>query len=281
MLRWKLRLVLVAFLVLLPYVFLMVVGCWWLYERELLTWFAVVAATVSLLGWNLERLLRFRKHKAIKVPTATLGAAGEEAARGAVEAIALRVESNPPASTEYEAWRLLAIELFNAVAVRFGRTSDTPSLEITVPDAMLIAERVLHDLRLAAKDHVPGIHLLTIRQFEQLTHFWTRTVSVTSIDSPWRLGYRVVRFVMNPVSGVFKEANDSLLGKLSDTAFEEAKRWAVGYSVRRAGEYAIQLYSGQLAIHEPAFQNFRSPQSQLDSIKADKVANRRTSSHCD
>ena len=276
MLRWKLRFALVAVLVLLPYVVLMGAGCWWLYERELLIWFAVAAAVVSLMGWSVERLLHFRKRKPIIVPTASFGAAGEEAARRAVEEIALRVESKPPALQDQDAWRLLAIELVNAVAVRFGRNSDTPALEITVPDAMLIAERVLHDLRSAAKDHVPGIHLLTIRQFEQLIHYWTRTASITSIDSPWRLGYRVIRFVMNPVTGIFKEANDSLLGKLSDTALEEAKRWAIGFSIRRAGEYAIQLYSGQLAVHEPTFQDFRSPQSQLDRVKADKVKNRRT-----
>lgn len=276
MLRWKLRFVLVAVLVLLPYVVLMAAGCWWLYERELLTWFAVAAAVVSLLGWNIDRLFRFRKNKSISVPNATLGAAGEESARVAIEALALRVEANPPAFDNPEAWRLLSLELFNAVALRFDRTSETPALEITVPDAMLIAERVLNDLRSAAKDHVPGIHLLTIRQFEQLTHFWTKTASITSIESPWRLGYRLIRFVMNPVSGVFKEANDSLVGKLSDTALEEAKRWAISYSIRRAGEYAIQLYSGQLAIHESAFQDFRSTQSKLDSAKADEVKNRRT-----
>ena len=276
MLRWKLRFALVAFLVLLPYVVLMGAGCWWLYERELLTWFAVAAAVVSLVGLNIDRLFRIWKRKATSVPIATLGAAGEEAARGSVKAMALRVESNPPALDDQEAWRLLVLELFNAVAVQFGRQSNTPALEITVPDAVLIAERVLHDLRLAAKDHVPGIHLLTIRQFEQLTHLWAKTASITSIESPWRLAYRVIRFVMNPVSGVFKEANDSLLGTLSDKALEEAKRWAIGYSIRRAGEYAIQLYSGQLAVNEPSFQDFRSPQSKLDSVKADKVKNRRT-----
>lgn len=275
MLRWKLRFVLVAFLCLLPYVVLMGAGCCWLYERELLTWFAVTAAVVSLMGWNIDRLFRLRKLKKIRVPIETLGAAGEEAARGAVETLALKVEANPPAINDPEAWKLLAIELFATVAVRFGRTSDKPALEITVPDAMFIAEFVLRDLRLAAKDHIPGSHLLTIRQFEQLTHFWMRTAALTSNESPWRLGYRMIRFILNPVSGIFKEANDTLLGKLSDTALDEAKRWAIGYSVRRAGEYAIQLYSGQLALREPAFRDFRSPQSQMDSVKADNAKSRR------
>ncbi|HUP81659.1 MAG TPA: GTPase, partial [Pirellula sp.] len=263
-------------LVLLPYVVLMGAGCWWLYERELLTCFAVAAAAVSLLGLSTDRLFRIWKRKVTNVPIASLGAAGEEAARRTVEAIALRVESNPPALNDPEAWRLLLLELFNAVAVQFGRQSNKPALETTIPNAMLIAEHVLHDLRLAAKDHVPGIHLLTIRQFEQLTYFWTKTASITSIESPWRMAYRVFRFVVNPVSGVFKEANDSLLGTLSDTALEEAKRWAIGYSIRRSGEYAIQLYSGQLAVNEQSFQDFRSPQSKLDSLKAEKVKNRRT-----
>ncbi len=274
MLTWKLRFVLVAILCFLPYVVLMVAGCFWLHERELLTWFAVAAAVVSLMGWSIDLVFRIRNLKRIRVRIETLGAAGEEAARTAVETFALKVDANPPAINDAEAWKVLAIELFDTVAMRFGRTSAKPALEITVPDAMFIVELVLHDLRLAAKDHIPGSHLLTIRQFEHLTHFWKRTAALTSNESPWRLGYRMIRFVLNPVSGVFKEANDTLLGKLSDTALEEAKRWAIGYSVRRAGEYAIQLYSGQLAIHEPAFRDFRSPQSQLDSVKADKTKSR-------
>jgi len=275
MLRWKLRFALVAILCLLPYIVLMGAGCFWLYERELLTWFAVAAAVVSLMGWNIDRLFRLRKLDSVRVRIETLGATGEVDARVAVEALAIKVEANPPAINDAEAWKLLAIELFDTVAVRFGRTSDKPALEITVPDAMFIAELVLHDLRLAAKENIPGSHLLTIRQFEHLTHFWKRTAALTSNDSPWRLGYRMIRFVMNPVSGVFKEANDTFIGKLSDAALEEAKRWAIGYSLRRAGEYAIQLYSGQLAMHEPAFRDFRSPQSQWDSVLADRTTGRR------
>jgi predicted GTPase len=33
-------------------------------------------------------------------------------------------------------------------------------------------------------------------------------------------------------------------------ASDEARRWAVGYAVRRAGKYAIQLYSGEMAFND-------------------------------
>ena len=276
MLRWKLRFVLVAVLCLIPYVFLMGAGCWWLYEKAWLTWFAVAAAFLSLLGWNIDRVFRIRKRKAIRVSFESLGAAGEQGAREAIEAIAQRVEGSPPSLDDVDAWRLVVFELFDAVAVRFGRTSEKPAMEITVPDAILIAERVLHDLRTAAKDHIPGSHVLTIRQLKNLTHLWTTTAALTASDSPLRLGYRFIRFVLNPVSGVFKEANDNLIGDLSETAFAEAKRWAIGYCVRRSGEYAIQLYSGQLSMHEPAFQDFRSTRSKLDLAAADKSKDRQS-----
>ncbi len=275
MLRWKIRFALVAFLCTLPYVILMGAGCWWLYERGLLTWFAVGAAVVSLLGWNIDRVFRMRKQKAIRISIETRGASGEKGAREAIEQLAQKIEGNPPPLEDPNAWKQLAIELFNAVAVQFGRTSEKPALEITMPDAMLIAERVLRDLRTSAKDHIPGSHVLTIRQFEQLANVWKKTSSFTAMESPWRIGYRMVRFALNPVSGAFKEVNDNLLGDLSVTALEEAKRWAIGYCVRRAGEYAIQLYSGQLAVDEPAFQNFRSPKSKLDVEKADCSAIRK------
>jgi predicted GTPase len=274
MLRWKIRFAIVAVLILLPYVLLVIAGGIWLFERGYLTWFAIAATLTSFLGWYVDWLLRGKKLSSSDVQIKSLGAVGESAARVAIEEIAQKVEANPPPMNDLEGWKLVTIELFDAVAVQFGRTSDKPSLEITVPDAMLIAERVIHDLRLAAQEHIPGSHLLTIRQLEHLSHFWNRTAWLTSNTNPLRLGYRLLRFIANPVSGVFKEANDNLLMSLSGNALQEAQRWTVGYGVRRAGEYAIQLYSGQLAIHDSAFQKFRSPTSATDKTTADKAQNR-------
>ena len=186
MLRWKLRFALVAFLCLIPYVILMGMGCWALYERGLFTWFAIAATAISLFGWNLDRIFRVKKLKPIDATIDSLGANGEAGAREAIEKIALRVESKPPAFDDSEAWKRLAIEVFDTVALKFGRTSAKPALEITVPDAMLIGERVLHDLRLATKAQVPGSHVLTIRQLEQLTLLWNNTSEFTSASSRWR-----------------------------------------------------------------------------------------------
>lgn len=276
MARWKIRILLIAILTLLPYVFLMVVGCWWLYERGLLTWFAVAAAALSLVGWAIDWVFRVGKLKPAGIPAETLGAKGEENARNAIEIIAARTESRPPPLDDLEAWKKIVVEIFKTAAVQFNGKSDKPALEITVPDAMLIAELVLHDLRLDAKDHIPGSHRVTIRQIEIASKLWKSSVSITSNSSPWRLGYRLVRFLMNPVSGVFKEANDRLLGNLSITAFDQAKSWVIGYCVRRAGEYAIQLYSGQLSIHELGFRNYHSTKSEQDSVKAIEIDSRRT-----
>jgi len=248
-------------------------GACWLYEKKLLTWFAIAAAALTLIGCNIDRLFQLRKRKAIQLAIRTLGAAGEQGARHSIELLASRVEANPPPFEDQEAWKAIALELFEMVAIRFGRRSEKPALEITVPDAMLIAEHVIHDLRVAAKNNVPGSHMLTIRQIEQLHSVWTRAEALTSNASPWRLGYRLIRFATNPISGAFKEANENLIGKLSVTAFAEAKRWAIGFTIRRAGEYAIQLYSGQLNVHEQEFQEFRSPNSQVDTAKAQDVKN--------
>lgn len=268
MLRWKIRFILVAVLYLIPYFVLMGAGCWWLFERNLLTWFAIAAAFLTLLGWNVDRLFYTKRRKAIRIAIASRGAAGEQDARDAVELLATQVEANPPAFEDQNAWKEIFIELFETVARCFGRTTEQPALEITVPDALLIAEHVIQDLRLAAKSHVPGSHMLTFRQIDRLISIWKGASSLTSPSSPWRVGYRLIRFAMNPVSGVFKEANDNLIGELSVTAFEEAKRWAIGFTIRRAGQYAIELYSGQLAIHDREFQEFRSPRSKADISRA-------------
>ena len=274
--RWKIQFGFVGALYALPFILLMGAGCIWLWERRMATWFAVVTAIVLLIGWYASRYLRARLRSQLRAPIQSLGAQGEDCARASVERIAEYAEANAATLDTVDKWKPLAIELFDSVAVCFHQKSEKPSLEITLPDAMLIAERVLHDLRIAAKDNIPGSHLLTIRQYEKLIRFWNTTQAVTADDSPWRLGYRLLRLVVNPTAGVFKEVQDKLLGRISGQAIADAHRWAVGFSVRRAGEYAIQLYSGQLALNDPSFRGFQSKDSRLDYAKATQADTRRS-----
>jgi uncharacterized protein len=274
--RWKIHFGFVGAMYALPFVLLMGAGCVWLWERRMATWFAVSTAAILGIGWCVSRYLRSKLKSDLRGSMPSLGAQGEDCARQSIERIAQYAEAKSATLDTFDKWKPIAIELFDSVAICFHEKSEKPSLEMTLPDAMLIAERVLHDLRLAAKDNIPGSHLLTIRQYEKLFRFWQTTQAVTADDSPWRLGYRLLRMVVNPTAGVFKEVQDKLLGRISGQALTDAHRWAVGYSVRRAGEYAIQLYSGQLALNDPSFRGFQSKDSRADYAEAQETDVRRS-----
>jgi predicted GTPase len=49
---------------------------------------------------------------------------------------------------------------------------------------------------------------------------------------------------------------------------EEIQRWATGFCVRRAGFYAIQLYSGQLQVDEETFRKFTSKESRKQAAES-------------
>ena len=77
--------------------------------------------------------------------------------------------------------------------------------------------------------------------------------------------YRVVAFGINPVSGVLREVRDAATGQLYHASTDEVKRWALGFCVRKAGYYAIQLYSGQLILEDVEFRDFQSRRGRRDA----------------
>jgi predicted GTPase len=82
--------------------------------------------------------------------------------------------------------------------------------------------------------------------------------------------YRLASFGLDPGGAVLREARDMFGGKVLDASTAELKRWAVGYCVRKAGHYAIQLYSGQLVLSDVDFDAFQSPNSQRDVDVAER-----------
>ncbi|MFH1923991.1 MAG: GTPase, partial [Planctomycetota bacterium] len=130
-------------------------------------------------------------------------------------------------------------------------------LEIPVPYVLRVVELVACDLRRAFSEYLPWSHVLTLGDFLRLKRLatWARELFLL---------YRVARVGFNPAAALLTEIRQMASGRLQDTSAGGVKRWAVGFCVRKAGYYAIQLYGGHLVLDDVAFDTYRTAQSQED-----------------
>jgi predicted GTPase len=161
-------------------------------------------------------------------------------------------------------WEVM-VEVLRAVAQHFRPGEREPALEIAVPDLLLTAELVARDLRQALAEHVPGAHVLTLGDLKRLRR-WAGVGQ--RLYGVYRTFLRVVRFGANPVAAVLSEVRDAAAGDLYHASTGEVKRFAVGYAVRKAGYYAIQLYSGQL-VDDETLDAYHTRRSREDARRAE------------
>jgi len=248
---FKLTLLLRLILFGLPYGLLIVVGSLWLYEHGLLIAFVGATALLSLVCWLLLRWIQSwpAPPRAPPLPVDTWPAAGEKAWAD-VEQLALAAEAHPPSLDDANAIVALFREVFDVVARQFHPKSKQAALEVTVTDALAIAALVIRDLRRFLEEQVPGSGRMTI-------HNIGRVIQWGPLANQIAMGlyntYRLARLVANPPAALINEAQTAALGSTTTHIVSDLPRMAAGYCVRRAGRYAIQLYSGQIALDDPEF----------------------------
>lgn len=268
-------------LVAAPYVLLIAAGSIWLYERGLLLWWVAVGVGLTLASWPVMRWLRARNAARRRAAAGETGAErlfGDVSAdpgwpplaRQAwddVDAIAGRVQHEDlPLNRPDAIWKVV-FEVMNAVARHYHPKVDEPAWEMPVPDVLGTVERVARDLRKVFAENVPGAHILTIGDLTRLTRLadWVRQFNIF---------YRLVSVGFNPVSAAISAVRDTTSDGLWSTSTEDLRQWAVGFFVRKAGWYAIELYSGRQVLDHPAFAQFQSPGSERD-VARDHAAQER------
>ncbi len=255
-----------------PYGILALAGAVWLFERKLLWAWVILTAATSGAAWLAARWMARKAQQArhggeggpAPVASDPRWSPAGQAAWADVAAIAQRAEQQDLAWDGPEPlWNLL-LEVLQAVARHFRPNEGQPVLEIPLPDVLRTAELVARDLHQAFSENVPGAHILTLGDFVRLRR-WAGTGQ--EWYGVYRTLLRVVRFGMNPLSALVCEARDAAAAKLYHASVDQIKRWAVGYCVRKAGYYAIQLYSGQL-VEEEALAAYQTGRSQADARRA-------------
>ena len=254
---------LVLLLLTVPYVLLITAGSVWLWQEGILWWWAAAACVCTLVGWRLAVWLRAKQPDVTaRVPAGDAWTPIGQQAWEDVEVVARRVQAEDDLPLDrIEPLVELIQEVLRTVARRFHPGSDQPQFEIPVPHVLRIVELVAGDLRDVFSEHVPGAHVLTLNDFQRLGR-------LAGLARRFYVLYRVASFGFSPVAALLREIREAAAGEAAQASGGELKGWALGFCVRKAGYYAIQLYSGQLLLSGVEFDGYRTAQSERQTARA-------------
>jgi predicted GTPase len=247
--RWPEALLIAA--VTLPWLALLALGTLWLWQNGHVWAWAIVAAALALLAWPLTRLVRRRHNAEMR---AALGDRAEPSRawntgeREAWSAVLVIADATAPLSfVDADLLLAKAREVVDAVAGRLHPETQAPWAQFSLPDVLLLTERVSQNLRREALRMIPGI------RFIKLGHvLWVKQM-VDRYGPIWTVGYnlwRIVRGIWNPTSAAAREISGVFDTKLATVFSDRVRARLTQEFVLEIGRAAIDLYSGRLALSE-------------------------------
>ncbi len=233
----------------LPYLVVLLSGWIWLVERGWIFHWVAGTAAVTLVGlavslwWDRRR----EKRPVADVPASDRWPPEGKRAWQRVEELAARARREQWPVSAPEDWLRMLRETLEAVSREFHRESREPLLEVCIPHLLKVVELVAADLRHSLTHHVPGIHLLTLRQMLEMQRLWQRGYRAYAAIYPL---YQIARILANLPTAVIREASAAAAAGIWRQSVGDVRAWLVDYTIKKAGYYAIQLYSGQLVLDE-------------------------------
>ncbi|MCB1395356.1 MAG: 50S ribosome-binding GTPase [Rhodobacter sp.] len=245
LLRWN-RLGL-ALVLALPLAASSVLGFVWLYERGWLLWFALASAALYAAVRGGLAVARWRAAGQGGVEPRSLPGPSPEPEWSAAEVaaferaqgrIAVRLQQPIP-------WADLpaeALAVVEAVAADMSN-GQRSALDFTLPEALLLIDRVALQYRAFLLANVPWSDRLSVRTMHWL---WRKQDAALTAWETGFLAWRGVRLVMNPAVGLLREAERVLALGLQDRLTERFRRDAQAILLEEAAQAAVDLYSGRL-----------------------------------
>jgi hypothetical protein len=144
-----------------------------------------------------------------------------------------------------------ARETIDAVAHRFHPEATTAWGQFSLPEALLLAERLCRDVRREAIRHIPGIRAM------RLSHLlWVQRQNQRygqAAHMGWRVGFglwRLARATLNPIQATGQETGGLIMEKAAKVLSFRLRAYATRLLVLEIGRAAIDLYSGRLALSD-------------------------------
>lgn len=242
---------LLAVTIALPWVSLMVLGLLWLWQGGRVWAWAIAAALFGLPAIPLARLVRRRANAEARIamgdlaePSRNWNAAGREAWS---DVLAIADSAAPFSFAETQSLATSARHIIDVVARRFHPEAHSAWAQFSLPEALLLAERLCRDVRREALRHIPGIRALRLSDL-----LWVQRQN-ERYGGGLRLGYefwRLARAAINPIGAAGSETSRLFVDKAATVLSYRLRAYATRLFTLEVGRAAIDLYSGQLALSE-------------------------------
>lgn len=236
---------------LLPLILLLPLGALWLWQQGWLTVWLLVAAMLGVTTYGLTWWMS----RAPDAPSAeevgpVAGPSKDFSpldlqAWQSVEALAREVD--PIIVFDRQQLLETARLTIDAVARHYHPAARHPIWRFTLPELLLVSERVSQRLRRVLLEEVPGSHLIRVGDAVRLWEFKPLVSRGASVFKGVNLIWRVTR-LMNPGSALLAEARERLIGAALGDAGNWIQRRGARLWVEEVGRAAIELYSGRLEL---------------------------------
>ena len=234
-----------------PLLALIPLGAVWLWQQGwLVVWLlsaAVLGAAAYGLTWWLGRMgdpVPVSDDGPITGPNPDFSPL-DQAAWGSVEALAKEV--SPDIIFDYGELLQTARLAIEAVSSHYHPHTKHPMWHFTLPELLLLSERVSQRLRRVLLEEVPGSHLVRAGDVVRLWEFKPLATRGAKVFKGLTLVWRVTRLV-NPMSALLAEARERLVGAALGDAGTWIKQRGSRLWVEEVGRAAIELYSGRLGL---------------------------------
>jgi predicted GTPase len=237
----------------LPWLSLLALGALWLWQSGHVRIWAIAAGILGLVTWPLARLVRRRANQEARL---ALGDLAEPSRNWTVvereawaDVLAIADGAAPFSFTETEPLVTSARDIVEVVARRFHPEAHTAWAQFSLPEFLLLAERLCRDVRREALRHIPGVravrlsHLLWVRRQNERYGAMART--------GWRMGFglwRMIRGALNPIQAAGQETSSIFMERTARVLSYRLRAHATRLLILETGRAAIELYAGRLAL---------------------------------
>src|SRR5262249_13021501 len=158
-------------------------------------------------------------------------------------------ETAPLNFTEIDPLIAVARQTIEAVARRLHSDAEDAWARFSLPEAMLLGERLCRDIRREALRRIPGVRGVKLSHMLWLQTQSERYGPVAHLG--WKLGYglwRGIRAVINPLQAVGQEVSGMVFDRTAGILSLRVRSYATRLFVLEIGRAAIDLYSGRLVL---------------------------------
>jgi uncharacterized protein len=239
----------------LPWLSLFALGLLWLWQGGRVWVWAMAAAALGLLAWPLSVLVRRRANEEARLALGDLAApstgwyAIERDAWAEVLAIADATAPFSFAATEPLVAK--ARDIVEVVARRFHPETQMAWARFSLPEFLLLTERLSRDVRREALRHIPAVRAMRLSHLLWVHRQNERYGAVA--QTGWRMGFglwRVIRAALNPLQAAGQETSGLFLESTTRVLSYRLRAYGTRLLVLEIGRAAIDLYSGRLALSD-------------------------------